>query len=220
MLHVHPPIWHVAMCTTTLDQGHHPFSCSIEVTQRWLRWGLSFAMVGDMFELHEENMSLAVCSRVSRSVLCLAVCSAWLMSLQWAKNPPSVWYYDRHSPPHRLSGCNCSCSPCHHPEPCDECDYYSNGVNRERDLPDRLCFDCSRIVSPLLNTVFPIHLVVCFKRPQVLMSMPIAGDAVNRLSVSSLDTLSRSASAKDLFPLLPHWLPPLFILSLFIFPII
>ena len=143
------------------------------------------------------------------------------MSLQWAKNPPSsVWCYDRHSPPHCLSGRDCSCSPCRRPEPRDERDYRSNGVDRERDLPDRLRFDRSRIVSPLLNTVFPIHPIVCSKRPQALMSMPVAGDAVNRLGVSSLDTLSRGASAKDLFPFLPHWLPPPFILGLLVFPIV
>ena len=51
-------------------------------------------------------------------------------------------------------------------------------------------------------------------------STPVAGDAINRLGAPSADTLASGASAKDLFPLLPHWPPPPFILGLFVFPIV
>lgn len=53
-------------------------------------------------------------------------------------------------------------------------------------------------------------------------SAPVAGDAVNRIgAVSSAGSPSQAGKfAKDLFPLLPHWPPPPFILGLFIFPIV
>ncbi|KAF8554281.1 RNA-binding domain-containing protein [Imleria badia] len=62
------------------------------------------------------------------------------LGIQWAKNPPSsVWRYDRRSPPpHRSGGGrDRSRSPRRRPDPREERDYRSNGVDRERDLPDR-----------------------------------------------------------------------------------
>ncbi|KAF8554282.1 hypothetical protein OG21DRAFT_1412900 [Imleria badia] len=48
-------------------------------------------------------------------------------------------------------------------------------------------------------------------------SSPVAGDALNRIA-GSLSPVGQSG--KDLFPLLPHWPPPPFVLGLFVFPIV
>ena len=50
-------------------------------------------------------------------------------------------------------------------------------------------------------------------------SSPVAGDALNRIETVGSSS-STGPSGKDLFPLLPHWPPPPFILGLFVFPII
>ncbi|KAG9310846.1 hypothetical protein JVU11DRAFT_8701 [Chiua virens] len=53
-------------------------------------------------------------------------------------------------------------------------------------------------------------------------SAPVGGDALNRIRAASNagSPLPTTQSGKDLFPLLPHWPPPPFILGLFIFPIV
>ena len=53
-------------------------------------------------------------------------------------------------------------------------------------------------------------------------SSPVAGDALNRIGTAPSAGTSSSTrqSGKDLFPLLPHWPPPPFILGLFVFPIV
>ncbi|KAG8215394.1 hypothetical protein J3R82DRAFT_8995 [Butyriboletus roseoflavus] len=53
-------------------------------------------------------------------------------------------------------------------------------------------------------------------------SAPVVGDGLNIIgTVSSSSSSSPTGqSGKDLFPLLPHWPPPPFILGLFIFPIV
>lgn len=53
-------------------------------------------------------------------------------------------------------------------------------------------------------------------------SAPVVGDGFNKIgTVSSAGSSSPTGlSGKDLFPLLPHWPPPPFILGLFIFPIV
>lgn len=53
-------------------------------------------------------------------------------------------------------------------------------------------------------------------------STPVARDVLNRLGTASgtADSSLTGQSGKDLFPLLPHWPPPPFILGLFIFPIV
>ena len=53
-------------------------------------------------------------------------------------------------------------------------------------------------------------------------SAPVVGDAADRVRTSQRTggPLSTGPSSKDLFPLLPHWPPPPFILGLFIFPIV
>jgi hypothetical protein len=49
-------------------------------------------------------------------------------------------------------------------------------------------------------------------------SSPVVGDALNRIGTAG--TSPTRQSGKDVFPLLPHWPPPPFILGLFIFPIV
>lgn len=54
-------------------------------------------------------------------------------------------------------------------------------------------------------------------------SAPVSGEALNRLGVAAGTTATLptgALSGRDLFPLLPHWPPPPFILGLFIFPIV
>ena len=53
-------------------------------------------------------------------------------------------------------------------------------------------------------------------------STPVAGDALNRLGTASNtgNAPPNGQSGKDLFPLLPHWPPPPFVLGLFVFPIV
>ncbi|KAG6377853.1 hypothetical protein JVT61DRAFT_14634 [Boletus reticuloceps] len=47
--------------------------------------------------------------------------------------PSSVWRYDRRSPPHRSGGRDRSRSPRRRPDPRDEREYRSNGVDRDRE---------------------------------------------------------------------------------------